>query len=133
MPKPLGKKREESLADSSLLYPPPPPKKEKDLKDLISLFALLLAFLIFGYHCPIYQISGIHCPGCGMTRAALCFLQGDFKASFTWHALLIPTLVFLGLFLLIHKKNPKIGQGLIWVWVGLMLIYWLYRLIFLGW
>jgi hypothetical protein len=43
--------------------------------------------------CPFAQIFGIPCPGCGMTRAALLFLNGDIAASFRMHPLALPSVL----------------------------------------
>ncbi|MFW5739011.1 MAG: DUF2752 domain-containing protein [Myxococcota bacterium] len=37
--------------------------------------------------CPMAVIVGIPCPGCGMTRATLSALHGDFATSFRFHPL----------------------------------------------
>ena len=114
-------------------YPPLPKDKNKQFKWLeqgFLILSLLIIFLIFGYHCPIYQISHIHCPGCGMTRAALALMQGDLNASLSWHALLLPTIGLISLYFLTNRKFYKSAQTLLWVWILLMMIYWIYRLIF---
>ncbi len=30
--------------------------------------------------CPLYELTGLYCPGCGSGRAALALLRGDFAA-----------------------------------------------------
>ena len=42
-------------------------------------------FLLFGYHCPFYAFVGIPCPACGLTRAFLLALQGNFLLAFAMH------------------------------------------------
>lgn len=55
-----------------------------------------LGFLL-GYGCPIYEITGIPCPCCGVTRAWLAFLRGEIALAFRYHALfpVIPLLILL--------------------------------------
>ena len=64
---------------------------KKNTKHILffSLFILLfLLFLLFaGYQCPLRFFLGIPCPFCGMTRAFLCVLEGDFAKSFYFHPL----------------------------------------------
>ncbi len=43
--------------------------------------------------CPLYQMTGLWCPGCGMTRATHALLRGDIPAAFGFN-LFFP--VFLG-------------------------------------
>lgn len=60
------------------------------------LFLLLALQYLLG--CPIYQLFGVHCPGCGLTRAWLHFLQGNWREAFHQHLLFLPTPLFILLF-----------------------------------
>lgn len=51
----------------------------------ILIIALLLLVTVIG--CPTYELFGIVCPCCGVTRAWLAFLQGDVLLAFRYHAL----------------------------------------------
>lgn len=96
------------------------------------LLALLLIgmILVVGYHCPFYTVTHIRCPGCGMTRALLALLAGNWRLSLAWHPMLIPTVV-LGLgAAYFFKKNPRLAMALVWIWVILMIGCWIYRLIY---
>ena len=53
---------------------------------------VLFAFLVYAIvlyispiSCPIIEITGIPCLGCGMTRALLSALRFDFRAAFSYH------------------------------------------------
>ena len=37
--------------------------------------------------CPIKMLIGFPCPSCGITKSIVCFYQGDFFGSFTYHIL----------------------------------------------
>lgn len=37
--------------------------------------------------CPVALLSGTPCPGCGLTRASLAALRGDFAGAFALHPL----------------------------------------------
>ena len=61
---------------------------------------ILLVFggvLLLGiFKCPLYEIFGVPCPTCGMTRAWRSFLSLDFATAFSLHPLfLLPLLVFI--------------------------------------
>jgi hypothetical protein len=49
--------------------------------------------------CPMAEIFGVPCPGCGMTRAARLLAKGDVYGSLRMHALALPsalgTLLFM--------------------------------------
>ncbi len=47
------------------------------------------------FFCPFRTLTGIPCPGCGMTRSFLALAQGDLSGSLSYH-ILGPSL-FLGL------------------------------------
>jgi hypothetical protein len=89
------------------------------------LFALLLciaAVLLLDVGCIFRHITGVPCPGCGMTRACLAALQLDFKAAFYWHPLWI--LPFPLIVLSIFRpngffKNPRYHQ---WLMLSLLLL-----------
>lgn len=37
--------------------------------------------------CPFYELTGLPCPGCGLTRAFVCIGHGQWGASLRWHPL----------------------------------------------
>ena len=50
------------------------------------LFAVLNEFPL----CPSAGLLGLPCPGCGLTRATLLLLQGEFSRALSMHPLVIP-------------------------------------------
>ncbi|MCI9485107.1 MAG: DUF2752 domain-containing protein [Clostridiaceae bacterium] len=68
---------------------------------------LLLALLCL-WGCPFYRLFGIRCPGCGLTRAWLCFLRGDWACALGYHRLFLPAPLFILLF--IHKNTPVLKK-----------------------
>ena len=53
--------------------------------------------------CPIFQITGIVCPTCGVTRAWLTFFRGNIGEAFRYHALF--PLIPLFLFVFAHRSS----------------------------
>lgn len=45
--------------------------------------------------CIFKDLTGIPCPGCGLARATVAAMHGDFGASVALHRLGIPTLVYI--------------------------------------
>jgi hypothetical protein len=95
-----------------------------------------------GWGCPILSATGIPCPGCGLTRASMQLIHGDFVGSFHTHAfapvflfamsLMIVTLILpeaqrINLIAKITRLETRNGITA-WVLFFLML-YWAWRLI----
>ena len=82
---------------------------KKNLKYILFLIFMITVFLlslwIMGYQCPLLFFFGIPCPFCGMTRAFLCVLRGDFLSAFYFHPLWP---VVLGLFIIFILYNFRI-------------------------
>jgi len=60
--------------------------------------------LLFGSVCPSKILVGLPCPGCGLTRAALLMLGGDFIGSLRMNPIL-PFLFVYAILILLKKKN----------------------------
>lgn len=65
-----------------------------------TLYFLMCRF--FDITCPIKAIIGINCPTCGMTRAILSLLRGDFDMYFKYNPFALPCVI--SAFLLIHRR-----------------------------
>jgi len=71
-------------------------KKEK-LCYIIVIVLIVLLYKFIG--CPIKSITGISCPGCGMTRACICVVKGDFAKALEYHPMVVLMPVMAGLFI----------------------------------
>lgn len=69
------------------------------------IFAVYLFFHIFDIGCLIKFMSGISCAGCGMSRAWLSVLNGDFCGAFYFHPLFIIPPIYLIVFLFRNKMD----------------------------
>ncbi len=85
---------------------------------IIGMIYLALSLLSVG--CPLRYLSGIPCPGCGMTRAIGQALQLDFTSAWYYHPLffLAPIIVFL--FLFESYLPPKLVRI---TWGGIIALY----------
>lgn len=61
------------------------------------LILALFAFGIPGWQCPLLHLTGVPCPGCGLTRATYWLLRGDFRTALTFHAFAPIFLLTMGL------------------------------------
>ena len=81
---------------------------------LIGVACLLLVHITGrGIPCPIRLVTGLRCPGCGITRMILALSRLDLKAAFRANAFLTVTLPYLILLLLYSAykwiRNEKTG------------------------
>lgn len=84
--------------------------------------------------CPFQNITGIPCPGCGLTRSFVCLGHGRFKEAFFYHpagpvlftAMLIYLLLSLPAFSLekVRLYSPHLGVACL----SLLLMIWSVRL-----
>jgi hypothetical protein len=110
----------------------------------LPLVALIVVFWLDLVACPFKAMSGIPCPGCGLTRATFSMLAGDLRTALHYNPfvfVLAPTLAFVVL------RSMLVGAGFLdrdawqvrlpkWVWVPCVVLItavWLARLMgFLG-
>jgi hypothetical protein len=108
-------------------------------------FQIALASLsLQGWMCPFFRITGIPCPGCGLSRATMLLLKGDLAGSLRFHVF-APILLFailaliLAVFLPKSILQPAIARaalierqtGLTVLILAGLILYWLARLLFL--
>ena len=86
--------------------------------------------------CPIAFMTGVACPGCGMTRAASALLRGDVDTALGYHPLipLIVALAIAGWAWAMLGRAGKVGPiphrvvNLVLIGVGVSLVaVWLLR------
>jgi len=77
--------------------------REKQLATTALVVVVLLAVLAAGvWGCPINWVTGLPCPGCGITRAFILLLHGDIVGSFKMHPMLIPLMVGVAVICLVY-------------------------------
>lgn len=105
---------------------------KKKITITIILLISLIAYLLLGnyfhiyIHCPIKAITGLYCPGCGITRMLLSIIQLDFYQAFRYNPLLFITLpIFIIFFLnaLITKREPLYNKISNKVWTIIIIIF----------
>ncbi|HEX6276690.1 MAG TPA: DUF2752 domain-containing protein [Polyangiaceae bacterium] len=69
--------------------------------------------------CPTALFFGIPCPGCGLTRATLALLSGDFGAALRFHPLVVvltPVFAYaVGTALFDYVRGGPAGPGSRWL------------------
>ncbi|MDF2943491.1 MAG: putative rane protein [Herbinix sp.] len=100
------------------IFHPLHPLKSDDARKIINdrliliffIFILYLLLTLFDVGCPIKYLTGISCPGCGMTRALRSALFFDFEAAFHYHPLFLLSPIIVFLFLFEPYINPKYNK-----------------------
>lgn len=102
--------------------------KRKDATALAAVALFYLALEAVGVTCPIKFLTGISCAGCGMSRAWLALLRGDWAGALAFHPLvLLP--IPAGLLLAFQKRLPKrVFDVGIWTCGALFIIVYFIRL-----
>lgn len=92
----------------------------------ISLAAFVaFAWLTTGTSCVVRSITGLPCPGCGLTRAILAALQGNLAEAFRLHPLfwLAPLILLAMLLLLIVQPEQLSSRRANRIWLVLAAVY----------
>ena len=81
--------------------------------------------------CPFYQVLGLPCPGCGMTRAMRFVLTGQFARAYYMNPLVFVIILYaLFCFFVRYVKGarmPWFGWGILVIF-GLMVVLYLTRM-----
>lgn len=86
---------------------------------------------VFGTICPLRLVTGFPCPGCGLTRAGVLFLQGRFSESLQMNSFFILGLVFgiIGIFIKkVLKKDSIFINTYVIIILILFIVYYGYRM-----
>ncbi len=91
----------------------------------------MLVHLLRITFCPLLHMTGIPCAGCGLTRAFLYILQGDFvRAAYInpMAYVIIVFIIYCGFWR--YVKGTKIKGFSVWfgIVMGIMLFFYLYRM-----
>ncbi len=108
----------------------------KTMKKVL-IFAIILSAYTFVMHitgigCPFKWLTGISCPGCGLSRSVVCARQLDFAGMVENHALM-PLIVGLFIFILIFEdKCSKKVKNIVYIsCLSSAMIYYIYRMFIL--
>lgn len=95
---------------------------------LLSLAVALPA--VSGIGCPIKFLTGVSCPGCGMTRALWSLATLRLSAALRYHPLCLimpPMAVLLTAFEI--RQNRKAQGWVLWVTAALLIAVYLWRML----
>jgi hypothetical protein len=78
--------------------------------------------------CPFNAVTGLPCPGCGMTRAMLALGQGRLAAAAIFNPLAPPLLAVMLAWLLGARISAARHRAALWTLLGAVLVFWAARL-----
>lgn len=110
--------------------------KNSSVREVISLVAGLALYCILVYFlkipCPIYFVTGISCPGCGMTRSLFSLLQFDLDKAMYYHPLILFCVFIFPAIAILHiKKRYAAKKILTVIFIVIFIATYLYRLFIL--
>lgn len=78
------------------------------------------ATVAFGTACPINLLTGFPCPSCGMTRAMLYAVMGNFPMAFSMHPLFLfaPAVLIM---LILGTAMPKLAKSKVFVAMSILM------------
>ncbi len=86
--------------------------------------------------CPLFATTGLHCPGCGTSRALHQILHGNLAAAFRLNplmVLLLPPTAYGLLAVCVRefsrRRLPTIFLPAVWIWglLAVVLLFWVLR------
>ncbi|MFF2889416.1 DUF2752 domain-containing protein [Paenibacillus sp. NPDC057967] len=78
--------------------------------------------------CPIHAVTGLYCPGCGITRAALSLLELDVHQAFRFNSLIFVLAPLFALYAWTNaKKKRRMGGTIMALMLAITLLYGLAR------
>jgi hypothetical protein len=112
------------------------------LTGTLGVHIVLVSLHLPSWQCPFFSLTGVPCPGCGLTRACMLLLRGEVQASFKFHAFAPAFIVFISILIvstllprsvaetLRHKiETLERRTGITIIILGGLILYWLARLV----
>ena len=112
----------------------------KDIKDIKWAIIIIIAYFALGRYflyslCPMVMVTGLPCPGCGLTRAGFALLKLDLAGAFRIHPFIYPIAGYIAVFgwnryIMGRRMGKKLKAGLTVLMVLVILFYgwrmWMY-------
>jgi hypothetical protein len=103
----------------------------------------LVALHLPGWPCAFRGVTGLPCPGCGLTRGMAALARGHWREAVTWHAfaplVLASVTLMLAAAVLPARMRRRLAQavgaferrtGSALLMAGALLLYWALRLLY---
>lgn len=85
--------------------------------------------LVFHAFCPLVIFCGFPCPGCGVSRATLCFMAGRWQTAWQLNPVIFPIVLFAAYFCLCrYLLGRKVRGARIFIAIIFVLLFVVYCL-----
>lgn len=109
----------------------------KDIKDIKWAIIVIIAYFALGRYflyslCPMVMVTGLPCPGCGLTRAGFALLRLDLAGAYRIHPFIYPIAGYIAVFgwnryIMGRRMGKKLKAGLI-VLMALVILFYGWRM-----
>lgn len=109
----------------------------KDIKDIKWAIIIIIAYFALGRYflyslCPMVMVTGLPCPGCGLTRAGFALLRLDLAGAYRIHPFIYPIAGYIAVFgwnryIMGRRMGKKLKAGLI-VLMALVILFYGWRM-----
>lgn len=96
----------------------------KDIREFGIAGLLLAVYMaaadrLWGAFCPVRMITGLPCPGCGITRAAILLLTGRWRQAWQMHPMIYPIMLAVLYFVVSRYLLGRKAAGMKWIAAGI--------------
>lgn len=82
--------------------------------------------------CPYLTLTGLACPGCGLTRAVHFLLHGDVSLAFAYNPWAFVGAPAMAAFVLLPSvadevRTLRVRTGISWIMLGVTVAFWIWR------
>lgn len=125
----MGRKIKDACKEAGRLFW----RDVRRLKAPLIVLTLYFIFMkkVFHMMCPMVLLTGFPCPGCGLTRAGVALLQGDFRTAWEQNLMIYPIVLFVIVYIVFRyflKRDTKKLSWLLLVILAAMIVYYIYRM-----
>ena len=106
-------------------------RQHKEPLITLALVAVYVAIAYtFSWKCPVAWITGISCPGCGITRALVSVCSLDLSSAWYYNPAIFYLIPAVPVFLIAYlRKSVRLQDVMIWITAGMIIAVFLLRLL----
>lgn len=136
MPRLTGLETKEELEKRYGIDLSPESIRKRTIRDVVILifvgiiYYFVVKYTDFGLKCYIHELTGFDCPACGTTRMIVSVSKLEIAKAFRYNRFMFVTFPFvvgevIYFFYINEAKKPvnKINQVIIFIWLGLFVLY----------